>query len=364
MVDIKNVNLKGKKVIVRVDFNVFIKKGKIKEAYRIERTLPTIELLRKKGAKIILISHLTEGRAESLRPTAEYLKRYFPVRFIADKNFKQIIKKTSGMKEGEVVMLENIRIHKSEENNDEKFAKQLARLGDIFVNDAFSVSHRKHASVIGIPRYLPSYEGLLFKQEIKNLQMAFRPKRPFLLILGGIKFSTKLGVLKKFLKIADKIFVGGALSNNFFRLKGMDIGKSLFDEKVSVKRYLNNQKIILPIDVRKKDNIILDCGHKTVKALEEIIKNSKFILWNGPLGDFEKKGFEKGTEKIAMAIVKSRAISIIGGGDLVASINRMGILKKFTFVSTAGGAMLEFLAHGTLPGIEALKNSKIKSQKL
>ncbi len=335
---IKNIKPRGKFVLVRVDFNVLNKKGKIEDDYRIKRTLPTIELLKKKGAKIILISHITKGRGKTLRPVAKYLK----INFLADKNLNSIKKKINKMKNGDIVLLENIRIHKEEEKNGENFAKNLASLGDLYINDAFSASHHKHASIAGITKYLPSCAGLLFTDELKHLHSTFNPKHPFLLILGGIKFSTKLGVLEKFSAIADKIFVGGALANNFFRFK----------------KYLNNPKIILPLDVKRKNGVILDCGPKTIKMLSKVIRESKFILWNGPLGDYKQKGFEKGTIEIAKAIAKSKAKSIIGGGDTVAAIDKLGILNKFSFVSTGGGAMLEFLAKGTLPGIEALKKGR------
>lgn len=323
---------------MRADFNVPIEKGKILDDFDIRKTLPTINLLKKKKAKILIISHLTEGKAKTLRPVAKYLKIDFAPAVLGRKVEQKITK----MKPGDVLMLENLRTDKREKNNDKNFAKQLSQLGDIFVNEAFGVSHRKHASIVGLPKYLPSYMGLLFEEELKNLQHAFKPKHPFFLILGGIKFKTKLGVLQRFIKIADKIFIGGALANNFFRFK----------------KYLNNPKIILAVDVKRKNGVILDCGPKTIKMLSKIIRESKFILWNGPLGDYKQKGFEKGTIEIAKAIAKSKAKSIIGGGDTVAAIDKLGILNKFSFVSTAGGAMLEFLAKGTLPGIEALKKQR------
>jgi phosphoglycerate kinase len=336
--DVKNINVKGKRVILRVDFNVPIEKGKILDDFDIRKTLPTINFLKKKGAKIIIISHLTEGKAKTLRPVAEYLK----IDFVPSVLGKKVEQKISKMKPGDVLMLENLRIDKREKNNDKNFAKQLSQLGNIFINEAFGVSHRKHASIVGIPKYIPSYAGLLFKEELKHLQSVFKPKHPFLLILGGIKFKTKMGTVEKFLKIVDKIFIGGALANNFFRFK----------------KYLKNPKIILPVDVRKKDGIILDCGPNTIKMLSEIINQSKFILWNGPLGDYKQRGFEKGTVAVAKLIANSKAISIIGGGDTVAVVDNLGVIDKFSFVSTAGGAMLEFLSKGTLPGIEALKKSK------
>jgi phosphoglycerate kinase len=341
---IKNVNVKGKKVLLRVDFNVPVEKGKILDDFDIIKTLPTINFLKKKGAKIILISH-TSKKGGTLRPMAKYLK----IRFVP-------ALKLGNLKNGEVVLLENIRNFKGEESNDPEFAKKLAGLGDIFVNEAFGVSHRKHASIIGIPKYLPSYMGLLFENELKSLEKIFKPSHPFLLILGGIKFESKLGVLEKFINVADKIFIGGALSNNFFRAQGINIGRSFYEPEVNIKKYLKSPKIILPIDLKTKNGMILDMGQGTINSLLKLIKEAKFILWNGPLGDYEKSGFEKGTLEIARAIARSSAQSIIGGGDTVAAIRKFNIpLGKFSFVSTAGGALLEFLARGTLPGIKALK---------
>lgn len=328
------INLKGKRVLLRADFNVPIKGNKVVDDFRIKKTLPTINFLRKKGAKVIIISHLTDGKNKSLAPVAKYLSKYIGT---------------------DIVLLENIRNYPGEEKNDKNFAKKLAKLGDIYVNDAFSASHRRHASIVGIPQYLPSYAGLLFEEEFKNLSRAFKPAHPFLLILGGVKFGSKLGVLEKFSKKADKIFIGGALANSFFWEKKVDIGKSVLDKKANIKKFLRNPNIVLPIDVKKKKGAILDIGKLATKELELLVKNSKFIVWNGPMGNFEMKGFEKGTMAAAKAIAESRAKSILGGGDTIAAINKAKIpLKKFSFVSTAGGAMLEFLAKDTLPGIKVL----------
>jgi len=332
---IKNINVRNKRVLLRVDFNVPIKNGKVADDFRIKKTLPTINFLKKGGAKVIIISHLTDGKAKSLKPVAEYLSKR-----VGD----------------DVVLLENIRNYPGEEKNDRNFAKQLAKLGDIYVNDAFSVSHRNHASIVSLPKYLPSCAGLLFEEEYKHLKGVFKPRHPFLFILGGVKFGTKLPVLEKFVKIADKIFVGGALANNFFWAKKINIGRSVFDKNINIKKFLQNSKIVLPIDVKKKNSVILDIGPLAIKELSLLIKEQKFILWNGPLGSFEERGFEKGTKAVARLIANSRAKSIIGGGDTIAAIKKAKIpLKKFSFVSTAGGAMLEFLVKGTLPGIEALK---------
>ena len=354
---LKNLrNFRGKKVLFRVDFNVPMERGRILDDFRLKRAMPTIKFLKKGGAKIILLSHLTKGRAKSLRPVAELLKIPFGGEILSSRG----IEKISQMKDGKLILFENIRHYPEEEKNSLKFAKELAFLGDIFVNDAFSAAHRRHSTIVGIPKYLPSFAGLLMEEEFENLSTAFKPSHPFLLVLGGIKFKTKLGVLARFVRIADKIFIGGALANNFFLAKGEKIGSSIIDKSVDIKKYVNNRKIILPLDVRKSRGMILDCGPQTIKMLSEVIAGSKFILWNGPVGDFERKGFEKGTEELARLIAASSARTIIGGGDTIAAVRQAGgdrLLKKFSFVSTGGGAMLEFLAKGTLPGIEALSKS-------
>jgi phosphoglycerate kinase len=350
---IKKLSCRGKRVLLRTGFDVPIKRGKVKEDFRIKKGLATIKFLQKKGAKIIILNHVGRKK-ESQRSVANYLRRYFPkVKFIPYLFGPAVKKSVSQMKNGDIIMLENLRINSAEEKNDKNFSKKLASLGDIYVNDAFSNSHRPHASIVGIPKYLPSYAGLLFEKEFKNLKSVFRPRHPFLLILGGVKFENKQA-FEKFIKISDKVFIGGALANNFFKAKGMDIGQSVFDKNVSVKKYLNNKKIILPVDVKRKNGKILDIGPKSVKELASLIRNSKFIFWNGPLGKFEEKNLSSGTFSAAKSIAKSHAISIAGGGDTVTAITKLGLISKFSFVSTAGGAMLEFLAKGTLPGIEAL----------
>jgi phosphoglycerate kinase len=368
--------------LLRLDFNT-------EDDWRMRTALPTIKFLLRVADKIVILSH--RGRPSSFSLISSFAKasagkranwkidkvnKKFSlkkdalrlqkllgrkIRFIPHFDFPQIKKLIIAAPAGSIFVLENIRFLRGEEENDKKFAKKLAGLGDIYVNEAFSVSHREHASIVGIPKYLPSYAGLLFERELKNLQSVFKPEHPFLLILGGIKIKTKLGVLKRFLAIADKIFIGGALANNFFKVQGKDIGKSIFDPEIKVSKYLNNKKIILPIDVRWHEDKILDCGPKTIENLFQLIRASKFVLWNGPLGDFEK-GFSRATFETARAIAKSNVKSIIGGGDTVSAIKKSGVsLEKFSFISTAGGAMLEFLAKGTLPGIKALeKRTKIQ----
>jgi len=240
-------------------------------------------------------------------------------------------------------------------SNDQVFAKKLSSLGDIYVNDAFSVSHREHASIVSLPKYLPSFAGFQLEEEVKNLSHAFkRPKHPFLFILGGAKFSTKMPLIKKYLKLADNVFIGGALANDFLKAKGVDIGRSLVsDQSFGIKNLLKNKKIILPVDFIKKNEAIIDMGIESVENLGLLIKRSKFILWNGPLGKYEDGGAEA-TRKILQLVANSKAESIIGGGDTVALVSEMKMEKKFSFVSTGGGATLDFLANGTLPGIKAL----------
>ena len=342
-------NLKDKKVLMRVDFNVPIKNGEILDDFKIRKALPTIKFLQRKGAEVILISHLGKDGTESMKPVADCLKKY--------------IKKN-------IILLDNIRKFPGEVKNDLNFARKLAKLGDIYVNDAFSVSHRSHASIVSLPKFLPSYAGFQLEEEIKNLSKVFKkPKHPFLCITGGAKFSTKIPLIRKYLRSADYVFVGGALSNNFLKAQGYEIGKSLVNNtNYNFKEILKNRKLILPedivvksgnrlinkrIDKIKKDEIILDIGSKTTKNLVRLVEKSKFILWNGPLGKYESSG-ARSTEKILRLVANSKIESIIGGGDIVALVSQMKLENKFSFVSTGGGAMLDFLTTGTLPGIKAL----------
>jgi phosphoglycerate kinase len=327
-------NLKGKTALVRVDFNVPIRGGKILDDFRIKCALPTIKFLQKKGAKIILISHLGAESGKTLKPVMKYLDK---------------------LKLKNVVLMENLRQNPGEEKNSQEFAKRLARLGDIYVNDAFPVCHREHASIVSVPKYLPSYAGFQLESEVKNLKMAEHPAHPFLFILGGAKFETKIPLITKFLKTADAVFIGGALMNNFFKESGMDVGKSLVDKKnFGLKKLIRNEKLFLPIDVVVKDNAFVDVGEKTTELLIGLINKSKFVLMNGPMGNYEK-GFGKATEQILKALAKSKAKVIIGGGDTVALVSKLKLEKKFFFVSSGGGATLEFLSKGTLPGIKALR---------
>ncbi len=360
----------GKRVLLRVDFNVPIVNGKVADDFRIKEGLPTIKYLKARKAKVIIIAHLGEGK-ESLKPVAESLGKFIKVKLINDIDGVIARKAIDKMKQGEVILLENIRKNPSEELNFIPFDRSLASLGDIYVNDAFSVSHRAHASIVGIPKYLPHYAGLQMEAEVKNLSHAFNPKHPFLFILGGAKFSTKLPLIEKYLKVADHVFVGGALANNFFRERGFPVGRSLVDEgDFKLSRFLKSKKLILPNDVvienekgdvamKKADHIlrsekIVDIGLTSINELYPFIMKAKCIIWNGPMGEYEN-GFDKATIALLKMVAKSKGKTILGGGDTVDLVDKLHLEKKFTFVSTGGGATLEFLADGTLPGIEALK---------
>lgn len=366
-------NLKGKRVILRLDFNVPIKNGKIVETMRIDRSIPTIQYLVKKKAKVIILSHLGKDGSESLKPIVAYLNKTMHVGFVPDFRTDAAHGVVAGMPEGGVVVFENLRLDPRELSNDVKFGKYLASFGDIYVNDAFAVSHRAHASIVGIPKHLPSYAGFVIADEVKHLSLALTPKHPFLFILGGAKFDTKLPLFKKFLKSADHLFVGGILANDFFRDQGLEVGASVVDSyKENLAKLLKTGKIILPKDVvvtgpnKKatkpnsqvfKEEKIVDVGPQTIQTLAPIIKKAKLIVWNGPLGYYEG-GFDRGTKMLLKEIAESKAVSIIGGGDTVAVVEKMGINEKISFVSTGGGATLDFLANGTLPGIDAIINCK------
>lgn len=375
MQTIKNIkDLKGKRVIVRVDFNVPVEGGKVVDDFRIKKALPTINFLTKKGAKVILISHLGKD-GDSLEPVYKVLKKFIKVDFVQEVIGVNATKAVGEMNNGDVLLLENLRKEKGEQEKNKVFAVELSKFGDIYVNDAFPVSHREDTSIVLLPKILPAYAGLQMEEEVKHLSLVLKTpnnknRHPFLFILGGSKFSTKMPLIKKYLKLADCVFIGGALADDFLKAKGYEVGKSLVDsENYGIENIIKNKKIILPTDVvvsvdgklvNKKANevsrseTILDIGAQSIKDLEIYIKKSKLILWNGPLGKYEEGG-AVATKKLLKAVAGSRAISIIGGGDTASVISEMGIEKYFTFVSTGGGATLDFLANGTLPGIKALR---------
>jgi phosphoglycerate kinase len=367
--------LEGVKVLVRVDFNVPVEAGVVKDDFRIYATIPTIEFLRSRGAKIIMVSHMesSNGKNPSLEPVAAHLKKLGQsVTFVANyKDAHGFIE--NKMQNGDAILLENLRMYEGEKGNDPKFAKELASLADIYVNEAFSTSHREHASIVGVPKLLPGYAGLQLEKEVIHLSRAFNPPRPFLFMLGGAKFETKFPLLEKFMNIADMVFVGGALANDFFRARGYNIGKSRVSEGTfDLHGFINSPKLILPVDILnqnreprpsnalKDDDKNLDVGPQTVDLLKEKVAKAKLILWNGPLGLYEE-GFTDATLHLATIISNAteRGVqTIVGGGDTLGAISSQGLQDKFSFISTGGGAMLDFLSKGTLPGIEALENSE------
>lgn len=362
-------NLKGKRILLRTDFNVPVKDGAVSDNFRIAKVLPTLRFLKENGAKTIILSHIGREKSDTLFPVSERLQKEIPHVFVEDFESEEGRSALSSLEDGEMAMIQNLRKWDGEKNGDENFAESLAFLGDIFVNEAFAVSHRKDASIFALPKLLPSYFGPLFAEEVENLSLTFGDHHPFLVILGGAKFETKMPLIEKYLDLADTVFVGGALGNTFFKLKGYEIGTSLFDEtNPQLPHLLENKKLVLPPDaivngpsgkiVRSPDAVlpmekILDAGPETIKMLEEQIKKAAFVLWNGPLGNYEE-GFDRATVAVASALAHSEVSAIIGGGDTVAAIEKVNKENKHLFVSTGGGAMLDFLAKGTLPGIEAI----------
>jgi phosphoglycerate kinase len=363
-------SLEGKRVVLRLDLNVPIENGEVRDAYRIESSLSTLDYLIKQGARIIIISHIGKGKSDdTLRPVVQYLRGRYDIRFFPNLMSPDNKLSIEKLQNGEIAMLENLRHSKGEEENSDDFARYLGSLGEVYVNDAFAVSHRAHASVVGITKYLPGYAGFLLEKEVNALSAAFHPEHPFLFILGGAKVSTKIPLLKKFAETADHVLVGGANANNFLKAKGYEVGASLIDVDAlsGLDEYLHNPRVLLPIDVVVKDggvtknadevgatDMIVDLGSETIKQLTAIVAEARLVIWNGPLGLYEE-GFTAGSKQLVELLVASQAKTIVGGGDTVALIDAMGVHEKFSFVSTGGGAMLDFLANETLPGISALE---------
>ena len=383
-------NLKDKMVILRLDLNVPIKNGIIKDETRINKILPIIDFLLKKKSKIIIISHVgrPNGKIEkvlSLKPICENLKSKVnqDVALIKKNIFK--LKKKDLFKDSkyQIIFLENIRFYREEEKNDKNFSEHLARLGDLYVNDAFSCSHRDHASVSNITKFLPSFAGLQLETEINALRKVTSDiKKPISCIIGGSKISTKIGLIKNLIPKFDNIIIAGGMANNILSYKGYPTGKSIkepnsekivkdifetakihscsitFPDDVKVGKSLNDTATIKGITNVKNDELILDIGPKTIKKIKDIIENSQTILWNGPLGYFENINFATGCYEIAKKIVEknknNQIYSVAGGGDTIAVLNQVNALNSFNFVSTAGGAFLEYLEGKELPGIKAL----------
>jgi phosphoglycerate kinase len=382
---VEDIDVKGKKVLVRVDFNVPLKDNGVGDDTRIRAALPTIEYLLKNGAAVILCSHLGRPKGGpdpkySLKPVADYLAGLLkkPVAFASDCIGPEAEKAAKALKPGDVLVLENTRFHPEEEKNDMGMAKQLASLADIFVNDAFGTAHRAHASTEGVTHFLPSVAGFLLEKEIKYLGQAIAdPKRPFVAIMGGSKISDKIGVIKNLLTKADTILIGGGMANTFFKAQGYPVADSLVEDDAleTAKDLLKigGQKLRLPVDVVLGDKFdadaavktipvgpipdgwrILDVGPETVKAYGKVIEAAGTVVWNGPMGVFEFPKFAVGTFGIAKAIAASKAVSIIGGGDSVAAIQESGLADQITHISTGGGASLEMLEGLELPGVAAL----------
>jgi phosphoglycerate kinase len=393
------VDVSGKRVLVRVDFNVPLENGQVMDSTRIQEAIPTIQELRQKGAKVILLSHAGRPKGStdetlSLRPIAAELYKLLgnvDVYFAEDCIGQIPSALVDSLKPGEVAMLENLRFHAGEEANDDTFAAKLAFLGDIYVNDAFSVSHRSHASVTGITKHLPSYAGRLLEKELQMLESTLtRAEPPFMAIVGGAKISTKIGLLKSLTHRVDTLAIVGAMANTFLYAAGYDVGRSLYEsemvsEAIYILQELMRRKchVILPRDCiiaekphRKSkptltsvkdipdDQMILDVGVGTLEDITAAIDQSKTVVWNGALGVFEVKPFDYGTKSVALHLAeKTKAgeiLSVAGGGDTVAALNLAGCFKDFTYVSMAGGAFLEWLQGYPLPGVEALRDAVIR----
>ena len=393
---LKDINIKNKKVILRVDFNVPISDGKIMDLKRIEAALPTIQYILDQGTSIILLSHLGRIKKEedlktkSLEIVAKKLAELLPkvhVKFIAKTRGKEVEKAASELKPGEILFLENTRFedlnNKAESSNNDELAKFWASLGDVYVNDAFATAHRAHASTAGIAKYVKeSAIGFLMELEINQLSKLLKGyEHPFVAIIGGAKVSDKLKVLEKLFEIADKVLIGGGMAYTFKVAQGKQIGNSLFEEDrvEDVKRYLKQyaDKIVLPVDngistefannkaiytSSKNDNIPdgymgLDIGPETIELFAKEIAKAKTIFWNGPVGVTEFSEYEKGTRGVAIAIANNKkCFSVVGGGDSVTAINKLGYQDKFSFISTGGGASIEFVQGNKLPGIEAIQD--------
>lgn len=382
---IKDVDYKGKRVLVRVDYNVPLKEGRVKDNKRITASLPTIEYLLKEGASVVLMSHLGRPKGEykedlSMKPVAEELQKVLgkEVKFIPDKNVvsEEVVSKVRELKPGEVALIENTRFIKGEEKNDEAFAKELAKLGEAYVNDAFGTSHRAHASNVGVSKYLPMALGFLVEKEVKNLDLVLKnPEKPYVAILGGAKVSDKINVIENLINIVDKIVIVGAMAFTFLKAEGVSVGKSLVeDDKIDFAKELlqkakaKNVEIILPIDFVVADEVSedaeaetvkeipadkmgLDIGPETVALIKEKLTGVKTVVWNGPCGVFEIDKFAKGTFEVAHILAEIDAIKIVGGGDSASAIKKSGYEDKFTHISTGGGASLEYLEGKVLPGI-------------
>ncbi len=385
---IENENFQGKRVFLRVDFNVPIENGQVTDQTRIEKTLPTIELLVKKGARVVLGSHLGRPKGGvdpsfSLKPVFEAFQKLVKTKVYFSETVvgPEAVKLSKSLQDGEILLIENLRFHKEEEANDPAFCKKLAELADVYINDAFGAAHRAHASTEGLAHLLPAFAGLLMRKEIEMLSsLLVKPPRPFVALIGGSKVSSKIAILKNLSSKVDHLLIGGGMAYTFLKSRAVPIGKSLFEKDYESEAFqLIDQSGIKGIDLQLPvDHLIaekfeegsktktvdkmgiidgwmgMDIGPKTIENYVKVIKSAKTILWNGPMGVFEQERFSKGTLEIAKAIAKSGAKSVVGGGDSIAAINKAGVADKITHISTGGGASLEFLEGKTLPGVQCL----------
>ncbi|HWL22157.1 MAG TPA: phosphoglycerate kinase [Ureibacillus sp.] len=385
-----NIDVKGKRVFVRVDFNVPMEDGNITDDTRIRAAIPTIEQLINRGAKVILASHLGRPKGEvkeDMRLTAvgtrlaELLDK--PVTKLDESIGTEVENTIGNMQDGEIVLLENVRFHKGEEKNDEELAKQFASLADVYVNDAFGAAHRAHATTEGIAKHIPAVSGLLMEKELDVLGKALsNPERPFTAIIGGAKVKDKIGVIENLLDKVDHLLIGGGLSYTFSKAQGYSIGKSLVEEdKIELaKGFIEKAKekgvqLHLPVDAVvanefskdaetkvvdineiPDDWMGLDIGPKTASEYADVIKNSKLIIWNGPMGVFEMEPFANGTKSVAEAMAETAAYTVIGGGDSAAAVEKFGVAERMDHISTGGGASLELMEGKELPGIVALND--------
>lgn len=385
---VRDLDLKGKRVLMRVDFNVPIEKGVVTDDKRIRAALPTIQYVLDQGAALVVMSHLgrpkgTGFEAEfSLKPVAEVLSQLLnrPVHMAPDCIGAQVEALARALQPGQVLMLENVRFHKEEEKNDPEFAKQLAALGDVYVNDAFGAAHRAHASTTAVAQFLPAVSGFLMQQELEYLSRAtLKPERPYVAILGGAKISDKIAVIENLLTQCDKLIIGGGMANTFLAAQGYHMQDSLIEPNAieTAKNIIASagNKLLLPVDAVIADKFdadantqvvdvdkipqgwrVMDIGPQSVAKFSEALRGAKLIVWNGPLGVFEMPKFAEGTFAIAKVLANSGAVTVIGGGDSASAVKKAGVAKQMTHVSTGGGASLEFLEGKVLPGVAALND--------
>lgn len=391
---VRDIEVRGKRVLVRCDFNVPMQDGKITDDIRITSALPTIQYLLDHGAKVILMSHMGRPKGEAkmeytLKPVADRLAELLDrdVIFISVPEVvnRQIVETANGLQEGQVMLLENVRFRKEETKNESVFSKELAQLGEIFVNDAFGTAHRAHCSTAGVADYLPAVSGFLIEKEVKFLGDALEnPQRPFVAIMGGAKVGDKIPVIENLLKKVDTLIIGGGMSYTFFKSMGLEIGTSILDEEsvelagelmkkaesagvrmllpidvVCAKEFDNNsEKIVCDRENIPADRMGMDIGPKTAQLIREELLQAKTVVWNGPMGVFEMPNFAEGTKQVAESLAESDAVSIIGGGDSAAAVQQFGYGDKMTHISTGGGASLEFLEGKVLPGIAVLEEKE------